>query len=111
LTYSDADLPTHYGFQVPSHLDKLQKRYDEISQWTPQQVQAEREKQPGVGKASSLEKRVREIIAAQDDRGAWVEAGRLQHHGKGDDTTRVISSATFIKNMDTLGRYLAAVKK
>jgi hypothetical protein len=110
LTYSDSNLPTHYGFQVPSHLDKLQKRYNEVSRWTPQQVQTEREKQPSIGKASSLEKRVREIIATQDDRGAWVENGKLKHHGKGDDTTRVISSATFIKNVDTLGRYLAAVK-
>lgn len=110
LTYSDADLPTHYGFQVSSNLDRLQRRFDEVSTWTPQQVQAERDKQPRPDKASSLEKRVREIIAAQDDRGAWVEDGRLKYHGKGDDTTRVISSATFIKNLDTLGRYLAAVK-
>jgi hypothetical protein len=109
LTYSDADLPTHYGFQVGNSLVKLQRRYDEVSQWTPQQLEKERHK-TRTDKASSLEQRVREIIAAQDDRGAWVENGRLKYHGQGDDTTRVISSATFIKHVDTLGRYLAAVK-
>ncbi|MDZ4688688.1 MAG: pectate lyase [Planctomycetaceae bacterium] len=110
LTYSDVNLPTHYGFQVSSNLDKLQQRYDEVSRWTPAKVQAEREKKPGVGKISSLEKRVQQIIAAQDQRGAWVEDGKFKHHGKGDDTTRMISSATFIKNVDTLSQYLAALR-
>ncbi|HUQ71919.1 MAG TPA: pectate lyase [Planctomycetaceae bacterium] len=110
LTYSDVNLPTHYGFQVSSNLDKLQQRYDEVSRWTPAKVQAEREKKPGVSKGSSLEKRVQQIIAAQDSRGAWVEDGKFKHHGKGDGTTRVISSATFIKNVDALSQYLAAVR-
>lgn len=110
LTYSDADLPTHYGFQVGSKVAQLQRRYDQVSGWSADKVRAEREKTPGVDQSSSLEKRVRDIVAAQDDRGAWVQNGKLQHHGKGDDTTRIISSATFIRNLDTLSRYLAAVK-
>ena len=27
LTYSDDDLPTHYGFKVGSKLDELENRY------------------------------------------------------------------------------------
>jgi PelA/Pel-15E family pectate lyase len=109
LTYSDDNLPTHYGFQVSSNVAKLQKRFDQVKDWSADKVKAEREKQ-SVDKAASLEGPVRKIIAAQDDRGAWVEDGRLKYHGKGDDTNRVISSATFIKHIDTLSRYMAAVK-
>jgi hypothetical protein len=58
----------------------------------------------------SLEEQVRRLIVALDDRGAWVEEGRLRYHGKADDTTRIIDSATFARNVDILGQYLAATK-
>lgn len=109
LTYSDDDLPTHYGFQVDSSLDRLQKRHDSLSQLTAADLEKlRRARSPSLPKASTLETRVREIIAAQDDRGAWVEGGQLKYHGKGDPTRRVISSQTFAKHLDTLSLYLAA---
>ncbi len=111
LTYSDADLPTHYGFQVSSSLDKLQKRFETLAKATEADLQKVRKsKSPALPKPSSLEGRVREIIAAQDQRGAWVEAGQLKYHGKGDATRRVISCQTFARHLDTLSLYLAATK-
>ena len=51
-----------------------------------------------------------DVNGAADDRGAWVETGRLRYHpGKKEDRP-IISSATFIRNMDVLGRYVAANK-
>lgn len=108
LTYDDSDVPDHYAFQINSNLDRLQKRYDEISRMSDQDLQTERDKKPKLGTAASLAKPVSEIIAAQDDRGAWVEHGRLNYYGKSDDTDRIISAATFIKHLDVLSQYLAA---
>jgi hypothetical protein len=58
-----------------------------------------------------FETQVREIVAAQDDRGAWVEAGRLRYHGKADDTRQVIECRTFVENLGILSEYLAAVRQ
>jgi hypothetical protein len=57
-----------------------------------------------------LEAQVKKLIESLDDRGAWVEDGQLKYHGRGDPTRRVIDSATFIKNIGTLSRYIAAVR-
>jgi hypothetical protein len=68
---------------------------------------------PKVSKPKSspaLEAQVKKLIESLDDRGAWVEDGQLKYHGRGDPTRRVIDSATFIKNIGTLSRYIAAVR-
>ncbi|HET6423447.1 MAG TPA: pectate lyase [Planctomycetaceae bacterium] len=106
LTYTDDDLPTHYGFQVPSRLPQLERRYETVSTMTPAKLAQEPKKSTALPKSASLEPRVRKIIAEQDDRGAWVEAGRLKYHGKGDSTDRVIASETFAKNLDLLSQFL-----
>ena len=41
--------------------------------------------------------------------GVFLESG-LRYHGKSDPTRRVIDSRTFIKNLESLTRYLAAVR-
>ncbi len=110
LTYEDNDLPTHYGFQVPSRVAALQRRFDQLVKQSPAELEQDRRREPKPSSASSLERRVREIIAAQDDRGAWVDIGRLKYHGKRDSTDRVIASETFARNLDTLSQYLAATK-
>lgn len=115
LTYEDNDLPTHYGFQVDSKVESLQRRYDSVVKLSDTDRQKKSQQRSGKAMSpSNLESRVKEIIAAQDTRGAWVEDGRLKYHGKKDPTTRVISSETFAKNLDVLSQYLAtdnAVRK
>jgi hypothetical protein len=59
------------------------------------------------GADSSLVKQVQATVAALDARGRWVEEGRLKHHGADDPTQRVIRSATFVRNLQTLSRLLA----
>jgi hypothetical protein len=113
LTHADDDLPTHYGFQVKSRLDRLAKALAEAGgpagpprplprAWPPER--------PGPGTAKKLAPRVREIIAALDSRGAWVEKGGLSSEDRPNAPDGVISSATFIKNIGTLAEYLAATR-
>jgi hypothetical protein len=53
-----------------------------------------------------LRNAAKSAIAAQDDRGRWVEDGRLRYHGGDDPTTRVIRCETFIRHVQTLSRYV-----
>jgi hypothetical protein len=110
LTYSDSDLPTHYGFQVSSKVPQLSKEYDRVSKLSAADLAKEREKLRLSKSGKPGDNEVRQIIAALDDRGAWVEDGRLSYH-KNDDTRRIIDSRTFIKNLDALSRYVADGKK
>jgi hypothetical protein len=112
LTYDDSDMPTHYGFKVDNGLDKLAQQYERLSQLTGEQLAAIR--QPAKEQlrvTPKLETQVRETIAALDERGTWVEDGRLRYHGKADDTRRVIESTTFIKNIGLLSQYLSAQQR
>lgn len=112
LVYDDSDLPTHYGFHVGSKVEQLTRQYEQVSKLSEVELARRREWKPEVPSVSkSLEDQVRGVIASLDDRGAWVEEGKLRYHGKGDDTTRIIDSATFARNVDLLSRYLAAVKQ
>ena len=109
LTHDDSDVPTHYGFKVEAKLEELSREYERLSALQAADLEALRHPQPRKpGKPSlSLEAETRRVIAALDARGAWVEDGTLKYHGKGDDTRRIITSETFVKNLRTLSRYLA----
>jgi len=100
LTYKDDDLPTHYSFKQSSKLDRLEARWKKLldADWKAPVRQT--------AKVPS-EKEVRRMIDALDERGAWVEEGLLRYHGKGDDTRRIIRSATFAKNLEALARFVA----
>ena len=111
LTYDDSDLPTHYGFKQDGKLDQLRREYDGVTKLTEKELVARRDSKPSRPKSSkSLEAQVQKLIESLDDRGAWVEDGQLRYHGKSDPTRRVIDSGTFIRNIGTLSRYLAAVR-
>jgi hypothetical protein len=105
LTHDDGDLPTHYSFKVKSKLEALQKEHQRLTRLSPREV-ADLKKAAGAKPGVPTEKEVRAVIAAMDERGAWVESGRLRHHGKNDDTRSVIESTTFIRNVGVLSRYL-----
>jgi hypothetical protein len=107
LVYTDDDLPTHYGFKVSHKLDQLSNEYDRLSKLSAADLSKEREKLRNRNRGKPSEAEVQRVIAALDDRGAWVEDGKLSYHGKNDDTRRIIDSRTFVKNLDVLSRYLA----
>lgn len=109
LTYDDSDLPTHYGFKVPDKLKQLQGRFEKLKDLDSQKLlelhRRERERdQQRVPSDTTVEK----IIAALDERGAWVEPGRLRFIKGVPAEQPLILSQTFIDNLDSLSRYLRA---
>lgn len=107
LTYDDSDVPTHYSFKSTSRLDRIAEEYEELSGtpaerlWRPQDAE-----QPRMSR--QLTRQATDVMAALDERGAWVEDGRLRYHGDDDETRRVIESRTFSRNLQTLARFIAA---
>lgn len=107
LTYSDADMPTHYGFQVGSRLDRIERDYQKWRETPTDKLWAPVTPTPPKLTAA-LTNEVRQIIDALDSRGAWVESGKMSYQGARDTTTEIIQSATFSKNIVTLSQFLAA---
>lgn len=106
LTYDDSDVPTHYGFKIGSKTESQRKRFEEISAMKPDKLASKRESRYVLATSKPSDKDVRALINSLDARGAWVEDGKLRYHGKNDSTQRVIDSTTFVKNLETLSRYI-----
>ncbi len=107
LTYDDSDMPTHYAFKIGNWVDSVSRQYEQIAASTPNsRAPSSPSRRPRM--TESLQRRASSIIDALDDRGAWVEAGKLKYHGEDDDTREVIDCRTFINNIRVLGTYLAA---
>lgn len=109
LTKSDADLPTHYSFKVEDGTDGIAKDFERIRNVPVDALRASLQPRKAV-LSKALEESVRAVIVAQDTRGRWVEGGGLKYHRPKDDTRRVIKCATFIRNVETLSRYLEAAR-
>lgn len=107
LVYTDDDLPTDYGFVVGSNLPSLRKAYEELAATPPEQL-----RRPSAPERITLTPRLaaaaRQAIQTLDERGAWVEPGRLAQADGSRGTERIITTRTFIRNLDTLSRFLAA---
>jgi PelA/Pel-15E family pectate lyase len=77
LTYSDADMPTHYSFKGNWGWARVEATYTEIRQQGLAPYQAARTPKPltleqRAERAEAMEPRVRETLAAQDAEGRWV---------------------------------------
>ena len=106
LTHDDSDVPTHYAFKVKGRVDALEKEHSRVARLSPSEMEALKKSRAETKPGRPSEKDVRAVVSALDERGAWVEPGRLRYHGKDDDTRQVIESTTFIRNVDVLSRYL-----
>jgi len=105
LTYDDSDTPAHYAFKVSGGLDAISRDYEGLRN-TPFSELANSGSREKRNAGSQLAPRVRTIIAALYDRGAWVEDGRLRYHGPDDPTTRVIRCSTFRTNVEVLSDFI-----
>lgn len=108
LTYSDADVPTHYGFKVSSKWESLRQRYEQLVAVGPNLAPPTKKPRPDVKFTAALAAEAQLVAAALDERGAWVEDGELRNFGSDDPTRRIITSRTFVKNALTLARAAAA---
>lgn len=97
LTYDDDRIASGYGYIVDSRLDELEAAYNAAANG-----------QIPMPSEQTTAEVAGDIIAALDDRGAWVEAGRLRHH-KVEPPGGVINSATFANNVTLLCGYLESL--
>ena len=109
LTYSDADLPTHYGFKIGNRLDSIEREFERLRK-NESATPGKPPKRSRPKFSRGLESRAKSVISALDDRGRWVVKGRLKAHGSDDPTRRIIDCRTFIRNVGILSDYLAATK-
>lgn len=108
LTYDDGDLPTHYGFKVGGNVDALRADYERTKAagqdtkplWTTNR------RKPGTSK--NLTADAAKLVRQMDARGAWVEDGQLRDKNNQRQDAKVITTRTFIRNLRTLSRYVAA---
>jgi hypothetical protein len=107
LTYDDGDLPTHYSFKGSWDLEGIIEQYESIKDADLRPLGRER-MVSRVNMNNGLIARAKAVVDQLDDRGAWVEEGRLRYHGAEDPTRRIIDSSTFAKNIQVLARYLGA---
>ncbi|MEZ6112509.1 MAG: pectate lyase [Pirellulaceae bacterium] len=106
LTYSDADMPTHYGFVVGAGLDSLEREYER----TKAQGHAPTKPNDDIRKprySRSLAAAAKLVRDAMDERGAWVERGELRAHDTPSPTTQIIDTRTFIKRVGILAQMAA----
>jgi len=110
LTYEDDDLPTHYDFTVGSGLHRIEREYERLRAMNPSELRPEA-KTPGQPRRASPRQiaRVEKILTALDDRGRWVEEGRLKCHGADDPTRRIIDCRTFARRVQELAEYLTTI--
>jgi hypothetical protein len=109
LTYDDGDVPTHYAFKTSDKTAAIAREHEALAKMSANELTNAVARVPKPKVNEALRAEVRAIIAAQDARGRWVEDGTLRHHG--NERTRVIRTATFNQNIETLSRYLAAIQQ
>jgi PelA/Pel-15E family pectate lyase len=109
LVYTSDNMPTHYAFITSSSVDRLQSDYEKLLATDPSKLKPA-PKPETYELSSSLAASARQAIASLDDRGAWVENGRLRDSDPDRKFSRVITTQTFIRNLDTLSRFMAANK-
>lgn len=107
MTYSDSDLPTHYGFKVDNKLEGIEAEFQK-AQGTP----ADKLWQPKVLAAPKPSKSVTEraaaAVAALDARGAWVQKGKIRRLDGEEISTDVMDSKTFISNLRAIADFIGS---
>jgi len=110
LTYDDSDLPTHYAFVIRNWVPAVRKELERLQSTPFEDLPPIRIDAPPPKRTEKLDREVTAIVSTLDERGAWVEDGRLRYHGADDPTRRVIRSATFARNIRILAGWIKAAE-
>lgn len=101
LVYEPKDLIEHYGLESSFGIPSLIRFFERLQRDGREKVLAERNRKPThqelIQRAKELEPKVRQVIAAMDTEGRWVEKG-------------FINTETFIRNVETLASYIASIR-
>jgi hypothetical protein len=112
LAYNANDLPTHYSFIVANKTAGLRKKYEKTVAMSDRQRAKEADSRHLYPERKNVtEDQVLRVVNSLDQRGAWVEEGRLSYYPKTDPTRRIISSQTFMKNSKVMADWIANQKK
>ena len=107
LTYSDDDVPDHYGWKVDSRLEAIERDYAAA-------VKGASGQKPVASGQSPSDDEVRKIIAGLDDQGRWLsayEAGqRLVGQPKFQPGFQYLDSGVFSRNVETISAFIAATR-
>lgn len=105
MTYEQGLMPTHYGFIRVSRLPAIRAEYERLLATPPEDLLRAEPPTP----TPELVAEVARIIAAQDERGAWVEMTVMDGHDI-EPPSGVIHSATFIANVEKLCAFIRATQ-
>ena len=110
VTYSDADMPTHYGFKASNQLDLIEAEYQRLAAMTADAWRPVQLLQPAIAPPASVEltQRAEAIVKAQNEIGAWVEPAEANVQGKMAEGLPALYTDTFNRNILTLARFVAA---
>lgn len=110
LTYSDKNLPSHYGWKIGNRVKTLDQRYADLSanKFTFQTLLESIDGQFRIG-----EKQAMELVESLDDQGRWktqYQGERLVGQPKFEAKEQYLSSRTFANNVRKLSRFLQRTK-
>jgi PelA/Pel-15E family pectate lyase len=109
VTYSDADMPTHYSFKQSAGIESIEREYERLRAVDPAKLRRPRRAAaPRMSRA--LAARAKAVIDRLDEQGRWVERGKMRKEPEDAPVRRVIDCRTFISNITTLSAYVAAVR-
>jgi hypothetical protein len=108
LVYTSDDMPTHYSFIGGSRVDPLRAEYERLLATDASKLKPTRREETSSRPSSELAAAARRAIDGLDARGAWVEPGRLRADGQTAGADGVISTRTFMQNLETLSRFVGA---
>ncbi|MGE3821839.1 MAG: polysaccharide lyase [Isosphaeraceae bacterium] len=97
MIFTPEGMATHYGFLVNQRLDAIEASYRRLIEAQPAPAARSRSKESA--------RRAQLAIESLDDRGAWVDRGRLTSH-KVEPASGVVDSQTFARNVAALTRFL-----
>lgn len=110
VTYSDTDMPTHYGFKAENRLDLIEAEYQRLAaiteeDWKPARLLPPTETPE---RTTELADAAAKIVAAQNEKGAWIEPAPARDRSRIEKGTPMLDVAHFNRNIVTLARFIAA---
>ncbi|HVR74847.1 MAG TPA: sulfatase-like hydrolase/transferase [Planctomycetota bacterium] len=108
LVYSDGDLPAHYSFKVADRTERIGEELERL-EGSGQAPRVAPQVRAPPRLTDELAARARAVIASLDDRGRWLEEGKLRHADPDGPARKVIDCGTFIENAGVLCDYLMAM--
>ena len=113
LTYSDADMPTHYAFKVDGgRVDRIEAYYARVNSEDREAIGAERLARWTGTVTAENQAEIANMVATLDEKGRWVEDGEMRARERGGPRipAQVISSRTYIQRLRAMARFVALME-